>query len=478
MQSNICSQCNETATGPSNRIVKDSCGHKKCRVCLLEDEVQCKLCVKDKLSNGDSKPSDQTEEIGVDLNGKNQEEVLVNNHTAVIQLNGNAYSNANQNGLNTVPRKLYDCIENVLETSAQNKNSLPTQIENPEKDKKRPYNLINVPEHITITSDPLSYHCDICDKSFITKTHIKYHSYCVGGSKPFKCEVCNKEFILRAQLDVHSYKHKSSKPFSCSVCKKSFSVQSKLTRHSSVHSVVKSHICSVCGNAYRSKESLKIHSIIHKGDKPFGCKFCSSKFSNQSNLAKHMTVHSKEKAHMCDQCGKRFKLKWALTVHRRSHIRTRPHKCEICFKTFVNNKDLQRHRYVHNDTKPFMCSICSISFRRQDNLRRHMKNTHPGKKGEVIKNVVILPSENACTSTITKKTPIDNPNAIKVITTASPAFTSSKAEGQTVTPPPFVKSDCRAGEETSVINRPIKLASKTPAFKSNYNISRYVLLWN
>lgn len=97
-----------------------------------------------------------------------------------------------------------------------------------------------------------------------------------------------------------------------------------------------------------------------------------------------------------------------------------------------------------------------MSLRRKDNLSRHMKNTHPGKKGEVIKNVVKPPD-------LPPKKPVDNPNAINVIT-ASPAFTKSKADAV-----PPVKSDSRTG---TVINGPIKLAFKTPAFKSNYNINR------
>ncbi|KAG5875965.1 hypothetical protein JTB14_034386 [Gonioctena quinquepunctata] len=488
MQESVCSQCNKSPRGHANRIVRDSCGHEKCRVCLLEDEDHCKLCLKEQFSKSGSAIDkvSQYGETGYNLNGEAYNEILINNHTAVIQLNGNVSSN-NFNGENTLTSKINNSLENISETfkersseqnqenslKEENKNITSRKVKKPDKEKKRLYNSIDIPKHITVNSNPLSYHCTICDKSFITKTHIKYHSYCAGAAKPYKCEICSKEFILRAQLDVHSYKHKPNKPYTCTICKKSFSIQSKLSRHSAVHSVVKSHICSVCGNAYRSKESLKIHLIIHKGEKPYGCKFCTARFSNQSNLNKHSTVHSKEKSHMCDQCGKRFKLKWTLTVHRRSHLRTRPHECRVCLKTFVNNKDLQRHCQIHAGTKPYMCSICSISFPRQDNLRRHMKNAHPGKKGEVIKNVVSPPSDNTCTEI--KKTPIDNPNAINVITTASPAFaSSSKAEVQAVVLPPFVKSDCRAGEQTAtgVINGPIKLAFKTSAFKSSYNINR------
>lgn len=193
----------------------------------------------------------------------------------------------------------------------------------------------------------------------------------------------------------------------------------------------------------------------------------------------------------------------------------------------------------HVESKAYSCSICSLSFRRSDNLRRHMKNTHPGKNGRVIKNPVTAPQVTVAirqnnTDTSTSQ-PVDNPNAINVIMTASaPSSAFCKAEvalevhqqrqqcfelienphqepvASLVSLP---QSDCRASTnknsnngtdndvtETSstpdnytnadatkristattqqrsatsgVINGPIKLAFKTPAFKSSYNINR------
>lgn len=98
-----------------------------------------------------------------------------------------------------------------------------------------------------------------------------------------------------------------------------------------------------------------------------------------------------------------------------------------------------------------------------------MKNTHPGKKGDIIKNAMKV-------SELPKKSiVIDNPNAVNVIT-ASPAITKCKADTVVVPlqQPTAISTDSRPSG--SVINGPIKLAFKTPAFKSNYNITRYVAL--
>lgn len=169
-----------------------------------------------------------------------------------------------------------------------------------------------------------------------------------------------------------------------------------------------------------------------------------------------------------------------------------------------------------------------------------MKNTHPGKNGRVIKNPVTPPLVTVVdlqkTTDTSSSQPVDNPNAINVIMTASaPSSAFSKAEvalqahqhrqqrlelleneqhqepmaTSYVSLPP--QSDCRAKPDSSadvatttssnnpstdsnkrisaattsqqqqqqrattssvIINGPIKLAFKTPAFKSSYNINR------
>lgn len=92
--------------------------------------------------------------------------------------------------------------------------------------------------------------------------------------------------------------------------------------------------------------------------------------------------------------------------------------------------------------KAYSCGICEVGFRRKDNLERHMRNSHPGKTAKAIKNLEV------------KASPVDTPNAIKVIT----PNTNKKAETK-ITPPPFM-------------NVPLKLAFKTSAFKNHYNIHR------
>ncbi|XP_060523969.1 zinc finger and BTB domain-containing protein 49-like [Cylas formicarius] len=448
MLENSCPQCKNLLHKPSNRLVQDSCGHKKCRSCLLEDEERCKQCIV--------------------TNGRKIDKLQFEHQTGVIQCNGRPHIKlATETGgaedNDKAKEQKTDNICNGTDTGNDSGNDkdvfkLPKKADTISKDS-------DIPKHVNQRTDPISFYCTICCKSFQTRAHVKYHKYCSGEIKPHKCNTCGKEFVLKNQLHLHLFKHKEGQPLTCIVCNKTFCEKSKLNRHMSLHSPEKRHLCTECGKRFRSKESLKIHLTIHRGDKAYICKLCPAKFNNSSNLKRHLVTHSKEKVHMCDQCGKRFKLKWALFVHRRSHLRIRPFECSICPKTFVNNKDLQRHKLIHIESKGFICSICDMSFRRRDNLRRHIKNTHPGKKGEIIKKVLNPPDPP-----VKKSVVVDNPNAIHVIT-ASPACLKSKAAPVALSPEPSVKSvdSRRVG---SVINGPIKLAFKTPAFKSHYNITR------
>lgn len=140
----ICLQCLEKCLGPSKRLVQDSCGHKKCRSCLLADVEKCKQCLHEAIT--------QKRITDIDTPLKCDPVVLKCD--------------------DDVPPK-----KTELPTS---ETKLPSK-KRP-KQSSRPYKALNVPPHISITRDPLSYNCKICDKSFTTKAHVKYHIYCAQGT--------------------------------------------------------------------------------------------------------------------------------------------------------------------------------------------------------------------------------------------------------------------------------------------------------
>lgn len=106
--------------------------------------------------------------------------------------------------------------------------------------------------------------------------------------------------------------------------------------------------------------------------------------------------------------------------------------------------------------KAYSCGICGVGFRRKDNLERHMRNTHPGKTAKVIKNVI--KNLDLKPPSLPASSPVDTPNAIKVITPSPIHNTAAKTKNE---PPPV-----------PFMNVPLKLAFKTSAFKNHYNIHR------
>lgn len=285
-----CPQCKNKLETPTNRLVQDTCGHKKCRVCLLNDEIKCQQCLNN--INEELKPV-----------------VDIDYHTPVI-----TFQSQNVDVKTKVPET--DCVVQSVNDSSKNSGEL--KLTGNESDKgsktdgnlKRSYQFMIIPTHITIIKkNPIVYKCDICNKTFSTKSHIKYHQYCNGGSKfhnsifclfsifisgnkPFKCETCPKEFSCKSHLEIHQASHTGTKLFTCDICKRAFAQRSKLVRHKILHSENKPFVCQECGKAFKSKESLKIHISTHKGEKLYSCSHCKAKFNNSSNLKKHIVTHT------------------------------------------------------------------------------------------------------------------------------------------------------------------------------------------
>lgn len=145
-----CPQCGNKLENPATRLVQDSCGHNKCRACLLEDEVKCKQCIETDLNS--IKPS------------------VINCHTPVITFQSQDQKlNVNIKQIKPEPT--------VLKNEKNNTNHKPD-----DGAQKRSYQSLFIPNYITINDNPPIYKCELCNKTFNTKWHIKYHQYCNGGN--------------------------------------------------------------------------------------------------------------------------------------------------------------------------------------------------------------------------------------------------------------------------------------------------------
>ncbi|XP_052130598.1 zinc finger protein 30 isoform X2 [Frankliniella occidentalis] len=370
-----CPQCGREADSSRVRLVRDSCGHKKCRECLLSDEASCLLCSSYTPVYTELKPAHgcQSRPIEPVLSTAPSETVptpilltqeipTTQEDTLTLSQPPDHCTNPNTQDC-TQPE---DAEENTDDSSSKNFSvkKLPT---------------FGLKDHIVFTpGNPPKYTCKKCDKSYNNRKAARYHNYCGASNteKPHTCDECGLGFITKGHLVYHIKSHTGSLPFTCSTCGKGFKQQSKLNRHYKSHEASeKPFKCDKCEKAFSTKQILKDHMLSHAQGHFVTCPICSKKLSSQSCLRKHKKLHA-DPIHKCKDCGKKFPVKWSLDVHQKTHQRERKFKCKECPKAFKILSDLKRHGFVHQDGE-WECKTCQLIFRRRDNLVRHLKNIHP-----------------------------------------------------------------------------------------------------
>ena len=105
------------------------------------------------------------------------------------------------------------------------------------------------------------------------------------GAKHHFCTECKYRFTRAADLNRHLRDHETSNK--CDLCDKTFKSKSSLNRHNQTTHSEKQHICDICGKAFGTPYRLREHSLTHQ-PKQHKCDACGSTFSKKSNLTRHM----------------------------------------------------------------------------------------------------------------------------------------------------------------------------------------------
>ncbi|XP_012161950.1 zinc finger protein 470 isoform X3 [Ceratitis capitata] len=288
--------------------------------------------------------------------------------------------------------------------------------------------LYNFKYHKRWHNEDKLWRCQLCEKAFVTRTHLlehkvthtrqgdflctrcgkskrskwelRTHLYSIHGEgePPLKCNYCDEKFTQHIQKRAHLERYHpdelAKRIVPCAKCEKHFSTATNLQRHiKQCHnadlefsSVIKSStsqyegfMCAHCPRKYRSKYALIKHLRVHAvmEDRPYSCLDCEMHFKHFSELDRHdLQHHATVRPYRCDECYKDFSTKTALKIHGHVHeVNGRNFRCPKCNLRFKFEKSLNLHLISHT-TMRHSCDICKKSYIKLSQLKTHKSRYH------------------------------------------------------------------------------------------------------
>ncbi|XP_026748007.1 gastrula zinc finger protein XlCGF26.1-like [Trichoplusia ni] len=236
------------------------------------------------------------------------------------------------------------------------------------------------------TDEPNSIHCAKCDAVFTTPKELEIHTQ---SEHTLVCNQCGVTFKWMNSLRRHKVRiHGVKREFICDICTKTFSTKTRLESHMVNHNdtiAKKLAYCDICKTQYKNIYVYRNHlkySANHS-ERAFACTECNNKFASKVYLKRHYNFYHLQKSQFhCDICNKLFISDWRLKNHRQTRhglSRSRDHTCNVCGKKFYTLSTLRGHQLTHSSQRSYMCEDCGHTFKQRPALYTHARLLHKAK---------------------------------------------------------------------------------------------------
>lgn len=111
-------------------------------------------------------------------------------------------------------------------------------------------------------------YCNYCEKTFSNISEHLKRAHDIDIPRPFECDICMRTYRTKSNLQAHMKIHVASKIFECNLCPKKFFYATDLRKHLRTHSQERSVICDICGDSFKSGEysnhakNLYYHNLL------------------------------------------------------------------------------------------------------------------------------------------------------------------------------------------------------------------------
>ena len=223
------------------------------------------------------------------------------------------------------------------------------------------HNIVHHPERMA-AEDLVLHPCELCDKTFKVKTHLRIHKNKTHSIKESECSECDKVFKNRSAMLSHKQLVHGEKLICCDKCDRKFATNVMLRRHiRQTHDKERRHLCTFCGQGFFASNKLKHHiSSVHQRITEI-CDICGQ-------ATRNIAYHKWEK-HPSERNPKQFDAKLEALIA----------KCDVCQTVFPSGKELNDHQLRERHisiTFHYRCNYCETEWVSHAAITKHYAETH------------------------------------------------------------------------------------------------------